>query len=127
MDGYPTGHGADLKEILAPFTVVNGYNLEDNNQKHKSANGMECLAAQLVSHFKGDQIGNFYLYPSGTRDCGEEYIYTVYKRKREGKSTEIMLKVQAGCVTFFGLPGTKQEHMPVIYNGLASEFDPDAA
>ena len=88
---------------------------------------MECLAAQLVSHFKGDQIGNFYLYPSGTRDCGEEYIYTVYKGEREGKPTEIMLKVQAGCVTYFGLPGTKQGNMPVIYNGLASEFDPEAA
>ena len=24
MDGYPTGHGAELKEFLVPFTVVNG-------------------------------------------------------------------------------------------------------
>ena len=130
MDGYPTGHGAELKEFLAPFTVVNGIG---SDTPKKAANGMECLAAQLVSHFKGDQIGSFYLYPSGTRDCGEEYIYTVYKRKREGKSTEIeqpepvMLKVQSGCVTYFGLPGTKQGNMPVIYNGLASEFDPEAA
>ena len=24
MDGYPTGHGQDLKDFLLPFTVVNG-------------------------------------------------------------------------------------------------------
>ena len=39
---------------------------------------MGCLAAQIVSHFKGDRAGDFYLYASGTRDVGEQYIYKIY-------------------------------------------------
>ncbi len=79
FDGYPTGHGADLKEFLSGFTVVNGYGL---GEPERSANGMNCLAAQTIAHFK-DGIGGFYLYPAGTRDAGEEYIYIVgYEKGR---------------------------------------------
>ena len=40
MDGYPTGHGAELKEFLAPFTVVNGYSLEDTQAEISQRYGM---------------------------------------------------------------------------------------
>ena len=113
-DGYPEGHGADLKELLAPFTVVNGIGQET---KH-IANGAECLAAQIVAHFK-TEAGNFYLYSAGTRDCGEEYVYTV---QPNGKN--INLKVQEGMVTFFGLPGTPQEEMQYLYDGPITDFEP---
>jgi hypothetical protein len=119
-DGYPEGHGKDLSDFLADFAVVNGIS---SNTPKRAANGMGCLAAQIVAHFK-TEIGNFYLYPSGTRDCGEEYIYTVYSEKKQGG---LMLKVQAGAVTFFGLPGTKQDNMPVLYQGPLAEFDPEGA
>ncbi len=56
---------------------------------------------------------------AGTRDCGEQYIYTVYPHETGG----IRLKVAAGAATFFGLPGTKQANMPTLYDGLVSEFD----
>ena len=85
---------------------------------------MGCLAGQLISHFKKD-IGGFYLYPSGTRDCGEEYIYTIYQKKDHAlHPNALFLKVQAGAVTFFGLPGTKQSNMPVIYDGPVEDFEP---
>ena len=74
MDGYPDGHGNDLARFLKPFTVVNGFG--PGAKRGKAANGMACLAAQLVAKFK-QEVGHFYLYPAGTRDCGEEYIYTV--------------------------------------------------
>jgi len=74
MDGYPDGHGNDLARFLKPFTVVNGFGI--GAKRGKVANGMACLAAQLVAKFKRD-VGGFYLYPAGTRDCGEEYRYTV--------------------------------------------------
>ena len=74
MDGYPDGHGNDLARFLKPFTVVNGFGI--GAKRGKVANGMACLAAQLVAKFKRD-VGGFYLYPAGTRDCGEEYVYTV--------------------------------------------------
>lgn len=115
MDGYPTGHGAELKEFLSGFSVVNGFGLE---QPSRQANGMGCLAAQTVAFFKTG-IGQFYLYPAGARDCGEEYIYTI--SQKEGK---VWLKVQAGCMTFFGMPGTKQEHMPTLFEGFIEDFDP---
>jgi len=73
MDGYPEGLGSELKSFLEGFKIVNGFNTESG----KAANGMECLAAQLIAHFK-DGIGSVYLHPAGTRDCGAEWIYTIY-------------------------------------------------
>ena len=72
-DGYLSGHGKELAEFLQDFTVVNGYN---SLTPARSANGMSCLAAQLVAHFK-DGIGNIYLYPTNTSDVGEEFIYKI--------------------------------------------------
>jgi len=77
-DGYPGGHGKELMEFLTPFKLTNGYSPTDN--LHTTANGMGCLAAQVVAHFK-KECGGFYLEPAGTRDCGEEYIYYVYPDK----------------------------------------------
>ncbi len=115
-DGYPTGHGADLKAFLSDFVVVNGYN---NETPKRAANGMNCLVAEVIAHFK-EGIGNIYVYPAGTRNCGEEYIYTVYY-----KDGNIALKLQAGCVTFFGFPGTEQANMPVLFDSEIAEFDPE--
>lgn len=123
-DGYPTGHGEELVEFLRPFTVVNGL----SGDKSKVANGAECLAAQIVAHFKTEP-GGFYLYPAKTRDVGEEWIYTVYTPKRTKKDDGdrirglVYLKVQGGDVTYFGMPGTKQGNMPVLFDGPVDAFD----
>jgi len=69
-DGYPEGHGMELCKFLEGMTITNG--IGGSN----TANGMGCLAAQIVANFKQD-IGQFYLYPSGTRNVGEEYIYII--------------------------------------------------
>ena len=79
MDGYPEGHGAELAEFLDGFKIVNGI----SNERDKLANGGGCLAAQIIAHFK-DSVGQFYLYPAGTRDCWEEYIYHDYPTVGEG-------------------------------------------
>ena len=73
-DGYPEGHGLDLSAFLNNFRVVNGLGV---NIPKKTANGMGCLAAQLVAELK-DGPGNIYLYPTDSKDCGEEYIYEIY-------------------------------------------------
>lgn len=75
-DGYPEGHGQELRDFVNQFTLVNGISFEDNRVL---ANGMNCLAAQLIAHFK-TSVGGFYLYPPGTRDCWEEYTYYVYPK-----------------------------------------------
>lgn len=76
MDGYPEGHGKELEKFLDGFTIVNGLGA---SQTVKVANGMGCLAAQIVAHFKNGP-GQFYLHPAGTRDCGEEYVYHVQSK-----------------------------------------------
>ena len=76
-DGYPSGHGQDLAQFLEPFTIVNGIGLDD---KRKIANGMGCLAAQLIAHFK-DCPGNIYLYATDAKDCWQEYEYEIEKTK----------------------------------------------
>ena len=73
-DGYPSGHGCDLAEFLKPFTIVNGMGL---NETRKIANGMDCLAAQMIAHFK-DGPGGIYLQTGDWVD-GLDYHYIVWK------------------------------------------------
>lgn len=78
FDGYLEGHGQELADFLRDFRIVNGITMEDAGSKQPVANGMGCLAAQIVAHFKAAHLlGGFYLYPQGSTDCGEEYIYHV--------------------------------------------------
>lgn len=71
-DGYPEGHGLELAALLVGLVEVNG--LSANPER--VFNGAACLSASIVSHFKR-QPGDFYLYPAGTRDTGEEYVYAI--------------------------------------------------
>lgn len=48
-DGYPSGHGQELADYLKTFRITNGISGDPIN----TANGMACLAAQIVAHFKG--------------------------------------------------------------------------
>ena len=90
MDGYPSGHGNDLASFLDGMVVGNGLSFNDPG---KYANGMECLAAQIIAHFK-TAPGGFYLYPAGTRDAGEEYIYEVYAG--HGQEIHVVVKETYG-------------------------------
>jgi hypothetical protein len=75
FDGYVEGHGLELAEFLGEFeAITNGIRV---GETRKTANGMGCLAAQLIAHFKKD-VGGFYLYPTSATDCGQEYEYHVY-------------------------------------------------
>jgi len=75
-DGYPTGHGAELAQFLDGFKIVNGIGAE----KTRIANGMGCLAAQVVAHFK-DSVGGFYIHSVDSTECGQDYEYHVYQDK----------------------------------------------
>ncbi len=74
-DGYMSRHGAELAHFLTGSKIVNGYDKSDKN----NFNGMPCLAASVIAHMK-DGIGNIYLYPAATRNCGEEYIYFISQK-----------------------------------------------
>ena len=78
FDGYPSGHGSELATFLNSFeAIVNGISVGDTR---RIANGMGCLAAQLIAHFKID-AGGFYIYPVTAKDCGQDYEYHVYEDK----------------------------------------------
>lgn len=77
FDGYPSGHGAELADFLSEFTIVNG--LDDASKKSIVANGMGCLAAQIVANFKTEP-GSIYLQaPIPNQNCSQDYEYHVYE------------------------------------------------
>jgi hypothetical protein len=85
MDGYPSGMGSDLAEFLNGGKLVNGISLAESERVF---NGMGCLAAQLVAHFK-DGAGGYYLYPTNVKDAWQNYEYEIIQHENE----PIQLKV----------------------------------
>ena len=99
FDGYPSGIGQELADFLNARTIINGI----SGQTAKThANGIGCLAAQLIGEFKGGQIGNVYIT---TEDDSQEYNYTVYYKE--------------------GVPYLRceSEYNGLLYDGLASGFN----
>lgn len=78
FDGYPSGMGAEIKKILGKTKLTNGYG--GNQKLPTTANGMGCLAAYFIGKLKQGKIGNVYIYPARSTDCGEEYVYTIFDR-----------------------------------------------
>lgn len=79
FDGYPTGHGEELATFLNGGKMTNGIPMDSTE---KLFNGMGCLAAQMVAHFKIG-AGGFYLYPTNNlaQDTWQEYEYHVYENR----------------------------------------------
>lgn len=105
-DGYPEGHGRELAKFLDGFRIVNGLCGDEG----KVANGMPCLAAFLVAHFK-DGPGGIYIYPAGASDCSEEYVYRVRVSRpvsmggnRYGALVEMQCEEADGTQLFSGFP-----------------------
>ena len=110
FDGYPTGHGAELAEFLNGGRLVNGL---DGIGKGLQFNGMACLAAQMVSHFKKES-GGFYLHPTDVTDCGQDYEYHVFLKK-----DELYIEVyNCGC-NFFGVSGDSRD---LEFKGTLKQF-----
>ena len=110
FDGYPTGHGAELAEFLNSGELVNGLGVDEKNIVF---NGMGCLAAQMISHFK-QTPGGFYIHPTDVRDCGQDYEYHV-SEKKNGLYVEVY---NCGC-NFFGASGDTHE---LVFQGSLKEF-----
>ena len=111
-DGYPSGHGMELAEFLRGFRVGNGLGA---NTPSRYANGMGCLAAQLVCNFK-QEAGGFYLYPTDCVDCGQDYEYHVY----ESADHELCVRVTDRGCNMFGL--TMSDVNECLFDGTVDEF-----
>lgn len=97
-DGYPSGHGQELADFLKSRKLVNGF-----GDVNKEFNGPNCLAALLVSHFKGSQAGGIYLHPVNTKDAWQEYVYFV-DVDMETYTIEMICQTSDGEILFKGDP-----------------------
>ena len=128
MDAYPSVHGKDLYDYLKNAVLTNGI-----GRDRKAFNGMSDLAVRTIVHLKkqriiesrktnealkkinlgrevsDDEAGQYYLYPAGTRDVGEEYVYELFV-----KEDKLCLKV-SNCY----------KNGNVLYEGLMNKFDPE--
>lgn len=123
FDGYPTGMGRDLLDILngGDVELLNGFGM--GSKTPEQFNGMMCLAAYVVHKLKessgesrgdGNTIGNVYLYPTDHRpgDAGEEYWYD--------------LAAHGGrlYLTLYSLPWGDGEPA-LMYEGPLADFNPE--
>lgn len=122
MDGYIDGHGHELADFCKDIEIVNGYGF--GPEAKTQANGMGCLAAQIVAHFK-EGVGSIYIYPAGSRDCGEEYTYTVRPSGKDlpehGNEQHVLIEVVAYDEIIFS--GTADE----LTNFKENAEEPEAA
>lgn len=127
-DGYPTGHGAELAEFLGQFRMTNGIPVGRDKTGDRIANGMGCLAAQIVSHFKGSDAGQFYLYPASATDCGQDFEYHIYKGECtfvdddgiEQRAIGLRVRITDRGCNMFGL--TMSDKNDSIFDGTLTEF-----
>lgn len=102
FDGYPSGLGADIKEILGSKQLVNGFS-DPKNQ----VNGMGCAAATLIAGLK-DGCGNVYIYPANSKGCGEQYTYHLH-----ADQNNFRLVIDAGY-----------KEQKTIFDGNLQDLDP---
>jgi len=104
FDGYPQGIGMELAEHFTGYRLTAGI----SGDAGKTANGMECLAAQIVASLK-NEVGNVYLtLDHDTFDSSHvEYLYFLSPNE-DGKNVDIRV-----------------EHRPmgdVLFDGSVDEF-----
>ena len=75
-----------LADFLMSGTLANGLPAVDN--VNKLFNGMGCLAAQVVAHFKKCP-GAFYLVATDLEKCGQEYEYHIFNLGSTGSVSSV--------------------------------------
>jgi hypothetical protein len=74
-DGYPSGLGKSLEEIVMGGQITNGLGI--NSELGKVFNGAGCLFASIISILK-DKPGDVYITSlDSVGNSGEEYIYEI--------------------------------------------------
>ena len=108
FDGYIEGGvGEKLIRLLEDRVVVNGYTMED--KERRNFNGMSCLAAEVVAHFK-DGIGGAYIQSLDEGYVGSyDYTISCIGDGKDSKPQRLKIKMQS--------------YGDVVYDGLVDDFD----
>jgi len=108
FDGYIEGGvGEKLIRLLEDRVVVNGYTMED--KERRNFNGMSCLAAEVVAHFK-DGIGGAYIQALDEDYVGSyDYTISCIGDGKDSKPQRLKIKMQS--------------YGDVVYDGLVDDFD----
>ena len=112
-DGYPSGMGNDLAEFLNKGKLVNGISVSETALVF---NGVGCLSAQIVAHFK-EGPGGIYLYKPMSKDCGEEYTYEI---EVDYDTRNINFKCYE--IGYTNKKGDYVNKKRLLYNGSPSEY-----
>ena len=102
-DGYMSGHGVELAEWLSGYTIVNGIPMDKSEPMF---NGMDCIAAQMFTHFK-DGAGNIYCMHPDAEGCWEEYLYEISEEDKQIHLTVYEIGYESGATEIFH--GTPEE------------------
>ena len=78
-DGHPERLGVTLASYLKSYDIRNGIPNDYTGLQSPMANGIGCLAAQLVSYLK-EEPGNVYLQPAVNPNW-EDYVYYVWVKE----------------------------------------------
>ena len=93
--------------LLEDRVVVNGYTMED--KERRNFNGMSCLAAEIVAHFK-DGIGGAYIQALDEDYVGSyDYTISCIGDGKDSKPQRLKIKMQS--------------YGEVVYDGLVDDFD----
>ena len=98
-DGYPEGHPLELAKFLKDFKVVNGVPFGSDS---RTANGIDCLAAQYVAAFKMGP-GDLYVENPDTNHGDIEYVTYVWGDHGKNIWMSIFDTYEKKCI-FVGKP-----------------------
>lgn len=115
-DGGPESLGVELVGMLKDMQIVDGI---PSSSWRARANGVGCMAAQIVENLKGGIIGNVYLQAPGTHDVGEQFTYRI--GVHDGKPW-ISVKDDAGRETQL-LPHKPAGRKLAKVNGETGEYE----
>lgn len=146
-DGYPSGLGKTLGEILGKYEVGNGIPMRKVFPK-PFANGVNELIIHLLVELKrrewdhaaktakivkspnsyplpedqypaqiGHKPGGYYLYPAGIRDAGEEWIYIV-----EAKDGKVWVQVREATSKAMGRGEAEQKDGELVWECWARDL-----
>jgi len=98
-DGYPTYYGSRLANWIDNCEIVNGFAMDMEGGSH--ANGVGCLVAQLVSHWKGDDgpLGGLYIVSEDTKNEEAYHYDVVFDENKECSITVFRYGENVGTFT----------------------------